>query len=366
MSTLLLTGATGGLGRELALRLAPSFDEVLATTRSGDKVAELRAWLAARRIDARITPIVWAPDRSGLGVSSEDHARLRRATHVLHCAADTRFNLPLDDARAANVEPTRGLLALARECSLLECFGALSTLYVAGTRTGTIMEADLEPTTWVNTYEKSKFESEELLRDAMPELPIVVLRVSTILGRASDGFVPGYTAMHRALRAYHRGLVPMIPGVAEEPLELLELDYASDALAMIFRETGTSGSTYQVVGGPEACITIEGFVGETHRLLEELDPAWAAKQVELPVIVPAETYRRFEQTVADTGDVSMMRTLSAMGTFLPQLTYPKRFDATQRDAAYPSPRPPHVGAYLARVLEHCLRTRWGREAQRVA
>lgn len=344
------------------------FDAVIAPVRTSGagadrKAADLHRFLTERGVPggaARVAVVPWEPAAPGLGISGEGRRTMRAATHILHCAADTRFNLPEEDARAANVTPTFELLELARECEALEAFGFTSTLYVAGSRTGTIREDKLEPTAFVNTYESSKFEAESLLREAMADLPICVYRVSTLMGSASTGIIPGMTAVHQALRVYHRGLVPMIPGFPAEPVEVLDSDYAADALVALFLDRFEPGLTYQLTGGTEACFTLAEFVQETHRLFAELDPEWAPRRIEVPTIVPARIYDRFERAVLEADDERMSRIVRAMGTFLPQLVHPKRFDTTNRDRALPVPRPPHLRTYYARVLEHCLRTDWGR------
>lgn len=365
---LVLTGATGGLGRELAARMLPVVDALIAPVRTSGlgldrKVAGLRSFLAGRGLaDAvgRLSVVPWEPAAPELGLSTEGRRAMKAATHILHCAADTRFDLSAEDAHTANVVPSRELAELARGCDALEAFGFTSTLYVAGTRTGTIREDELEPTEFVNTYESSKFEAEASLRGAMADIPICVYRVSTLMGSASTGAVPGMTAVHQALRVYHRGLVPMIPGVADEPVEVLDVDYATDALATLLLDAFEPGLTYQITGGEGACFSLSEFVDETHRLFAEMDPEWARRRIETPAIVPARIYERFERAVLDADDERMSRIVRAMGTFLPQLVHPKRFDTTNRDRALPTPRPPHLRTYYARVLERCLRTDWGR------
>ena len=63
---------------------------------------------------------------------------------VLHCAASISFDLPLDEARAINVEGTREVIGFARECKALgrlERFVHVSTAYVSGKLRGHVPRA---------------------------------------------------------------------------------------------------------------------------------------------------------------------------------------------------------------------------------
>ena len=121
MSRVLLTGATGFLGMEVLARLLEAGDrDVHALVRAGSKEA------AEERLDGVLRKL-WrdpAPYRGRV------HALPGDLTHgvaapeeeidvVCHCAASIAFDLPLDEARAINVEGTREVVGFARECKLL-------------------------------------------------------------------------------------------------------------------------------------------------------------------------------------------------------------------------------------------------------
>src|SRR5262249_4685807 len=79
-------------------------------------------------------------------------------TEIIHCAADIRFRLPIHEARATNLDGTRRLLALAGQCKRLERFAHVSTVYVAGKRSGAVPEAMLPNTAgFLNSYQRSKY-----------------------------------------------------------------------------------------------------------------------------------------------------------------------------------------------------------------
>jgi thioester reductase-like protein len=367
--TVLVTGATGTLGPAVLSRLLHRGSVVSLLRPRGGGAQRVDALLAAVRRDDPAAPLdrfsvvggdVGLPEA---GLRVDDRRRLSRdVTHVLHLAADTRFSLPLSEARRGNVQPTLELLRVVESFDRVEAFGFASTLYVAGTRTGEILEEDLVDTRFVNTYERAKFEAERALRARMTDLPIAVFRVATLLGSARTGEIRKPTAIHQALRLYHRGLVPMIPGDPKEPLELLDTEHAAEAVARLLVESFQAGSTYHVTAAPGAAYSLEELIDETHRGFADLDPAWMGRGIEPPPMVRAQTYSLFERMVEESGDDAMAAVVRAMSSFLPQLLHPKRFARTKLQAALPDWSPPPVRDYFPRVLAYCLGTRWGRAA----
>ncbi len=298
-----------------------------------------------------------APEAGLAGHDRRDLAE--RVTRVMHLAADTRFSVPLHVARAGNLAITVGALELAGGLRRLNAMEVASTLYVAGTRTGTILEDDLAETEFVNTYERAKFEVEREVRARMRDLPLTVARVATILGSSRTGEVRVPTALHRALRLVHRGLAPMIPGEPSQTIEVLDVEHAAEAMASLLGEAFIPGTTHHVTAGPERCFTLGELLEETVRLFAELDPAWARRGIEPPALVSPTTYELFERTVHEAGDPAMTRIVRGLSTFLPQLLHPKRFDRSGIEAALPTWEPPATRDYYPLVLSSRLRTRWG-------
>jgi nucleoside-diphosphate-sugar epimerase len=368
--TVLVTGATGALGPTVLAHLLHRCSVVaLLRPREGGAERRLHALLAAVRSEdpdapvERLTAVPGDLARPGAGLALDERRRLARdVTHVLHLAADTRFSLPLADARKANVDTTLELLRISEGLHRLEGFGFASTLYVAGTRTGEIREEELADTSFVNTYEQAKFEAERALRARMTDLPITVFRVATLLGSARTGEVRKPTAVHQALRLYHRGLVPMVPGDPSHPIELLDVEHAAGAVAQLLLERFAPGRTYHLTAGSAATLSLGELIEQAHHGFGGLDAAWERRGIEPPPVVRAATYALFERTVREAADPAMAAVVRTMSTFLPQLVYPKRFARNNIETALPDWHPPPVGEYLPRVLAYCSRTRWGRPA----
>ena len=136
---LLLTGATGLVGGELLQTLLASRPDrrVAILMRSRDKIAALAQREQVTIIEGDLT-------RSALGLDSTTLNQLQReVTEIIHCAAETRFDLPIEEARATNARGTANVLRVAQACTRLEKLAHLSTVYVSGRTTGLILEERL-------------------------------------------------------------------------------------------------------------------------------------------------------------------------------------------------------------------------------
>ena len=91
---------------------------------------------------------------------------------------------------------TRNALALAHLLKV-KALHYVSTAYVAGTVVGRVMEGALPATGFNNSYEKSKFEAEKLVREC--GIPYTIYRPSIIVGRLSDGLIRKPLAFYRIM-----------------------------------------------------------------------------------------------------------------------------------------------------------------------
>jgi thioester reductase-like protein len=371
----LVTGATGAMGAHLvAALLGEDRQPVRLLIRSRERSAEHRFRQVMRAVrelrgggapGERLSLIEGDLARPDVGLASERlDAVAEETTAILHAAAATRFSLPLEAARTANVTTTENVVRFARRCPRLERLGFLSTAYVAGTRSGLILESESGAPGWVNSYEQSKAEAETLLRNAMRALPIAVYRMSTVMGSSQTGRVDHFNAVHRAVELAYRGLVPMVPGLPDTTVDLIDVEYASAAVARLFAGRFTAGTTYHLVAGSERSYTLAEFIEANHRIVSELDPAWARRGIEVPPIVDGAVFDMLRDMISTVDDSEGAAVLSALANFVPQLLHPKTFDTTIRDAALGTTIvPADIRDFYPRILQYCLRTSWGRNRE---
>ena len=200
-----------------------------------------------------------------LGLSSTEYRALTKELTWVHHLAGIYF-MGIDDetARRVNIGGTRTVLELARDASRLERVVHWSTAMVSGDRGGTVYEEDLDAgQRFHNGYERTKYEAERLVRAAMRQLPITVLRPSIIVGDSHTGEIdkldgPYYLMVLIATNA--SGLRLPILGRGDAPLHLVPIDYVIEAAWHVARAAGSAGKTFHLVD-PNAMTAREVFEG---------------------------------------------------------------------------------------------------------
>jgi nucleoside-diphosphate-sugar epimerase/acyl carrier protein len=325
-AVVLVTGASGAIGRPLVASLAarPAIAEVVALAH--------REPMTAGAPSVHVLAGDVTQDEC-LGLAADTAAAVAsRVTTIIHAAANTRFNAPASASRT-NVDGTRHVLAFARRCPRLNRIVALSTTHVAGRRTGQILEDELQHDAgFVNGYEASKYQSELELRDAMSALPIAVARLSTAVADSQTGRIARTGALHQAVRLMYAGLVPMVPGSEESPVDLIAVDYAVNAVAHLATEGFQPGATWHV-GAGEQVVPLGMLLDLTLTIFREQRPGWRKRAIERPAPVDLPTFALFCQSVDEVGDAPLRASTAAISHFAPQLVFPKRFDNSRCRAA---------------------------------
>jgi thioester reductase-like protein len=335
MCAVLLTGATGFVGKEILDRFLERDRRVFALVRADDNDA------AARRLSShpQLTAVAGDIERPGLGLAPATAARLGdEVTKVVHCAASVSFDLSLEDSRRVNVDGTRHVLEFARRCERLERLSYVSTAYVAGEPRRLFQEDELDVgQRFRNPYERSKFEAERMLRQQAGGLPLQVLRPSIIVGDSRTGRTSSFNVLYAPLKAFARGAIPAIPARRSSPVDIVPVDYVADRTVEL-AEHGTDG-TYHLVAGRNATT-----VG---RLLELACNQLGRKP---PAVLPPTAYRRLLHPWLRRKYKGLRR----MEVYFPYFSMRVRFDDRRL-----GPAPP-VEAYFHRLVEFAERARWGR------
>jgi thioester reductase-like protein len=350
---LLISGASGFIGMEVLARyLERSERNVVALVRAADDAgarARMQAVLAnlfgsvrgawyGRRVEA-VAAELTAP---GLGLARSRRTELAaRVGSIVHSAASVSFTLPLDEARAINVEGTRRMLefaALAAEHGGLERFGHVSTAYVAGTFEGRFCETDDDVgQAFNNTYEQSKLEAEQLVR-SQRSIPTTIMRPSIVVGDQRSGWTSAFNVLYWPLRAFARGLFEAVPAVPTAPVDVVSVDYVADAIYALC--TSGADGTYHLTAGDSAS-TIEEIAHAASRYFKR----------PLPEVVPPAEFAGRECVV-----------IEGSRAYFPYFSVGAVFDdALARARLVPagvSVTP--LREYLDRLLDFATRSRWGK------
>jgi len=222
---------------------------VLAQQKFADEAARFLAALPGRE---RAEVLVGDVCDMDLGLSSVEYRALsRELTWIHHLAGIYFMGVDDDTARRVNVSGTRTVLELARDVGRLERVVHWSTAMVSGDRKGRCYEEDLEAgQRFHNAYERTKYEAEKLVRAAMRQLPITVLRPSIIVGDSRTGEIdkldgPYYLMVLIATNA--SGLRLPLLGRGDAPLHLVPIDYVIDAAWPVARHEASAGRTFHLV-----------------------------------------------------------------------------------------------------------------------
>ena len=354
-----ITGATGFVGMEVLARYLERGNRPITclVRADSDEAARERlnrvvdgliangSELYAHRIEA-VAGELTAP-RLGLDQASRERLAAETTT-IIHCAASVSFDLPLEEARAINVGGTERMLefaSLAAANGGLERYAQVSTAYVAGTYTGRFTEDDLDVGQgFRNSYEQSKFESEQLVRSRGADLPWIVLRPSIVVGDRSSGWTAAFNVMYWPLRALSTGLFKAVPAMPESPVDIVSIDYVADAI-------------HELTDGP----------GEAHRTFLLTAGADASTWGEI-VSLASRYFRRPEPKAVPPGEfVADNATLSEVAAEASRIYFPYFSISTVFDNARTRSRLAQAGIhatplrdYLYRLLDFATRSRWGK------
>lgn len=368
MTRYLLTGATGFLGREVLARLLKRDCPVLVTTRrkTGETVDQASARLAeivthtdptAPTANLRVSfGDVTRPD---LDLDDDARAWLEEGpVHVVHGAAEVRFDLPYAYMHEQNVGGTLNALALARRLQddgRLVRFDHVSTAYVAGDRVDVVREEDVDvQQTPRNAYERTKLAAEiEVQRARDAGLPITVHRPSIIVGDSRTGRASSFKVLYWPMKVYARGRFRTLFGRPDCVVDVVPVDFVADAMVHLFEREEATNRIFHLTAGIERASTIAELVAIAQEVFERkpvryVDPDLYMRWLR-PILKPILSLVRPD--VARRG-----------GVFLPYLRSNPSF-ATDGAAALLEPagiRPPDVKTYFDRIMRYARDTDFGR------
>jgi thioester reductase-like protein len=211
MKRILMSGITGLVGSAFATELLWKDKNVyiIALTRGqGNKNANIRVEEAIKEqceFDGRpefaseaLKRIEVIKRNVSSPIPSKTIDSLKNIDSVFHCAADVNLGKdPFGKTYINNYQGTKNMLKTAHKLGVKD-FHMVSTAYVAGKAEGIVKEDGLVPNnSFNNAYEKSKYNSEKLVRES--GLTFSIYRPSIVVGRIKDGKIRKPLAFYRIL-----------------------------------------------------------------------------------------------------------------------------------------------------------------------
>lgn len=348
--TIFLTGFPGFIAGRLVERIATNGAQFLLLVQSHFiKRAREDAARIANKTNVsveRFRIVEGDITRAGLGMSEEDLKRARReTTAVFHLAAIYDLGVRRDVAISVNVEGTRNVNRFAREVENLRRYDYVSTCYVAGRRTGSILETELRHDAgFRNYYEETKYLAELEVEALKGELPVTIYRPSVVCGDSRTGETQKYDGIYyliHYLRMRPDVLSLVNIGNREVRLNIVPVDFVVDAMAALHADKRAVGKTVQLAD-PEPLTT--------HDLFETIARSLSGHGSR--VRVPRELVR-----------TSLQLPMSEKLTGMPRVAVPyffidQTYDTTQARALLEShgircpPFPNYVDALIEYVAHH--------------
>jgi thioester reductase-like protein len=357
---ILLTGATGFVGMELLQRYLERSERSIVTLvrASSDAAAQARIddvlkdlfGQRAQKFRGRVLAAAGELTSPRLGLSPEAYERLaERISTIVHSAASVSFTMPLEEARAINVEGTKRMLELAELAGRrggLERYGHISTAYVAGDHVGRFNERDFDVgQEFHNSYEQSKYEAEGLVR-GVDGLPFTILRPSIVVGDRRNGWTSAFNVLYWPLRAFARGMFTAVPAVSSAPVDVVSVDYVADAIYELCEESsGGIGETYHLTAGANA-----STIGEIAALASRYF------RRPLPKVLSPDEFAALERGQVERSALDVGRVYFPY--FSTETVFDQAGSRAKLDPAGIEASP--LGEYLERLLDFATRSRWGK------
>jgi thioester reductase-like protein len=187
-----------------------------------------------------------------LGLSGREFRALAdEVDYIQHHAQISYEGADARLAEALNVQGAREVLELSRAAKHLKRLVHLSSVTVSGDRTGTVLEEDLEAgQRFRSPVEETRFRAERLMRRAMEQVPITVLRPATMVGHSRTGEIDRLDGPYLLVLLILTSPVEItlpLPTRGDAPLQLVPIDYVARAAAAMMTEPGAVGRTFHLV-----------------------------------------------------------------------------------------------------------------------
>jgi thioester reductase-like protein len=244
--TILLTGYPGFLAGRLAPRLLEADGEARIVALVEARMAQRARAQAPAGVEIQVGDIT----DPRLGLDERTYERLAgEVVAVHHLAAAYDLAVGAELAERVNVQGTQHVVDFSRRCSQLERHHYVSTAYVAGLRSGRILEADLAAgQAFKNFYESTKFAAEVIVRAAMAEVPTTIYRPAIVVGDSRTGETQKFDGPYYMLRTISavRGPLAQI-GRPDAPFNVVPVDFVVDAILAGVQDPDAVGHTLHLV-----------------------------------------------------------------------------------------------------------------------
>lgn len=260
----LVTGFPGFHARRLCRQLLSAEPKitliVLRTASDRERAAHHLEQLEDAQRE-RVTELEGDPTALDFGLSGAEYLGLAsRVQRIFHFASVLEAKRA-SEAQAHNIAAARELLEFAKAAPALRGLVLLSSIKVCGTRTGVILEEELnEGQTFRNRLDES-LATVELMCSRRVDLPQIVLRPAQIVGDSQSGEIDSPGFPYPWLAFIDRGpkeLVVPVPHRPDAPVQVVPIDFVVRAAQFLAASPDAYGKRYHLVD-PDP-LTLKGFL----------------------------------------------------------------------------------------------------------
>lgn len=201
-----------------------------------------------RKLNKSIKIILGDITKNKCGIKKKAYGLLCNSlTEIYHCAALTNFNESLKTVRKVNVEGTRNLLELARNCRQLIKVNYISSVFISGSFEGSFNENNLNVGQWFNNpYEQSKLEAELLVQNyTVDGMVVLIFRPSVIAGEFNGPMTHTHGLFYQFVRILSLDIIDMLPISKQAMINLVPCDVAAMAIYILAKSCDQS-ATYHI------------------------------------------------------------------------------------------------------------------------
>lgn len=222
---------------------------VLAPPAAADEAAR---FVAAHAPAARAKVVVGDVAAMDLGLTTDEYRALAaEVTTIVHLAGTYHLGVDAATARRDNVAATREVVGLARLAPRLGRLVYGSTVRVAGRRTGVVREDELDlGQRFHNPHEETRAAAEHLVRAAMRELPVTIVRPGALLGDSRTGEIDRLDGPYFFLVPFATNAWPVhlpLPSRGSAPFHVTPVDVFVRATCYLARLPRAAGRTVHLV-----------------------------------------------------------------------------------------------------------------------
>ncbi len=265
--TIFMTGFPGFIAERLVKRLAaPNVRFFLLVQKKFIEKARLDiAGFAAETGISKNNFLIVEGDitKKNLGLSQKDSDEIKaQTTDVFHLAAVYDLAVARETGFAVNVEGTKNINEFVKSLPHLRRYNYVSTCYVAGGRTGEILENELEhDAPFRNFYEETKYLAEVSVEHLKKEVPTTIYRPSVVVGDSETGETAKYDGIYYLIN--YLKLFPSLfrfvnVGNKNVRLNLVPVDFVVEGIAALSRDAECVGKTI-ALADPNPLTTEEVF-----------------------------------------------------------------------------------------------------------